>query len=293
MSLERLHGLSAFVRVVEARSFTGAARLLGTTPSAVSKSIARLEARLGVKLVQRTTRAFVLTDEGNAYYNRVASLVRGLEEAAEVLAKPSAAAGRLRVSMPSDLGRSLLGPITATLMPRHPRLSLDVSVSDQHVDLIREGFDLALRAGHPADSGLHARPLAALPLALVASPDYLARHGEPRTVADLAHHQHVRYRLAGQVVPITFADGTRVMPEGVFDSDSGEAMRTAAVNGVGIALLLRATVQADLDAGRLRAVLPDTALRSVPLQVLHGFGRRLPARAKVFIDFVAAQLAGG
>ncbi|MNN24218.1 HTH-type transcriptional regulator DmlR [compost metagenome] len=256
----------------------------------MSKSIARLEARLGVKLFHRSTRACVLTDEGQAYYGRVASLVRGLEEAAEVLGTPSTAVGKLRISMPSDLARSLLGPVTAILMPRHPRLALEVSVSDQHVDLIREGFDLALRAGQVADSGLFAKPLADLPLVLVASPDYLARHGVPRTVADLAAHRHVRYRLAGQVVPIAFADGARVPLEGAFDSDSGEALRTAAVNGLGIAQILRTAVQADLDANRLRVVLPDVALRPVPLQVLHGFGRRLPARAKVFIDFVAAAL---
>ncbi|WP_423193610.1 LysR family transcriptional regulator [Cupriavidus sp. H18C2] len=292
MSMERLHGLSAFVRAVEAGSFTAAARLLGTTPSAVSKSISRLEARLGARLFHRSTRAFVLTDEGNAYYGRVAPLVRGLEEASEVLARPTAAVGRLRVSMPSDLGRTLLGPITATLLPRHPRLSLDVSVTDQHVDLIREGFDLALRAGHPGDSGLYARPLADLPLVLVASPAYLASHGEPRTVADLSRHRHVRYRLAGQPLPITFADGLRLPVDGTFDTDSGEAMRVAAVNGLGIAQLLRTIVQDDLAAGRLRQVLPDAPLRAVPLQVLHGFGRRLPTRARVFVDFVAAELGG-
>lgn len=291
MSIERLHGLSAFVRVVEARSFTAAARLLGTTPSAISKSISRLEGRLGVKLFHRSTRAFALTDEGNAYYSRVAPLVRGLEEASEVLARPSAAAGRLRVSMTSDLSRSLMGPITAKLMPRHPRLSLDIGVSDQHADLIREGFDLALRAGHTTDSGVYARPLGTLPLALVASPAYLATHGQPDSVEDLSHHRHVRYRLAGQVMPITFADGTRIPIEGQFDTDSGDAMRTAAVNGLGIAQLLRHIVQEELDTGRLKVVLPNLALRAVPLQLLHGYGRRLPTRARVFIDFVTEELA--
>lgn len=290
MSLERLHGLSAFVRAVEAASFTAAARTLGTTPSAVSKSVARLEARLGVKLFQRSTRAVVLTEEGRAYYERIASLVRGLEEASDAVAPAATAVGPLRISMPGDLARSLLGPITATLMPRHPRLTLDVSVSDQHVDLIRQGFDLALRVGHAADSGLHARRLADLPLVLVASPGYLARHGVPRTAAELAAHRHVRYRLAGQVVPIAFAKDACPPLDGGFDTDSGEAMRTAALNGLGIAQLLRTTVQRDIDAGTLVVVLPDAPLRPVPLQVLHGFGRRLPARAKVFVDFVAAEV---
>ncbi|RZT39527.1 LysR family transcriptional regulator [Cupriavidus agavae] len=291
MSMERLHGLAAFVRAVEAGSFTAAARLLGTTPSAVSKSMSRLEARLGVRLFQRSTRAFVLTAEGRAYYDRVAPLVRGLEEASEVLAPPSTAAGRLRVSMPGDLGRALLGPITATLMPRHPRLALDISLGDQHVDLVREGFDLALRAGHAADSALHARPLGTLPLVLVAAPAYLAAHGEPASLTDLAGHRHVRYRLRGEVMPLDFAAGPWTPSEGIFDADNGDALRAAALQGLGIAQLLKTTVQADLDAGRLRAVLPQQALRPVPLQILHGFGRRLPLRAKVFVDFLAAELA--
>lgn len=292
MTVERLHGLSAFVRAVEAGSFTAAARILGTTPSAVSKSISRLEARLGVRLFHRSTRAFVLTGEGQAYYTRVAPLVRGLEEASEVLAAPASATGTLRVSMPGDLGRSLLAPVTAKLMPRHPRLVLDVSMGDQHVDLIREGFDLALRAGHVADSGLHARPLADLTLVLVASPAYLATYGEPRTIAEVDAHRHVRYKLRGQILPIAFVGGDHLPAGGSFDTDSGEALRAAALSGLGIAQILQRTVQDDLDAERLRIVLPASQLRPVRLQVLHGFGRRLPARAKVFIDFVEAELSG-
>ncbi|WP_322784933.1 LysR family transcriptional regulator [Cupriavidus cauae] len=294
MSIERLHGLSAFVRAVETGSFTRAARLLGTTPSAISKSVSRLEARLGVKLFHRSTRAFALTDEGTVFYRRVAPLVRGLEEASEGLIAPSemAAAGHLRISMPADLGATLLAAIASKLMPRHPRLSLDVSFSDQHADLIREGFDLAFRAGHAPDSGLHARHLTTLPVVLVASPAYLERCGEPRTAADLLHHRHVRYRLAGQVMPVTLADGTRLQTKGSFDADNGAAMRTAALSGLGIAQLLHVAVQADLDAGRLQRVVPALALRAVPLQVLHGFGRRIPARASVLVDFVAAELAG-
>jgi DNA-binding transcriptional LysR family regulator len=290
MSVEHLHGLAAFVRSVEAGSFTGGARLLGTTPSAVSKSVARLEQRLGVRLFQRSTRAFTLSVEGQAYYERVAPLVKGLDEADEVLAKPATAVGKLRVSLPGDLGRALLVSVTSQLMAYHPGLALDVSISDRHVDLIREGFDLVLRAGEVADSGLHARQLISLPLVLVASPGYLATHGEPRTIADLAAHRHVRYRLGGHVFPITFADGGSLSPEGMFDADSGEAMRIAAVSGLGIAQLLSTTVQADIDAKRLRLVLADVPLRPVPIQVLHGFGRSIPARARIFMDFVEQQL---
>ncbi|CAM4033014.1 LysR family transcriptional regulator [Bordetella muralis] len=291
MTVEHFHGLSAFVRSVEAGSFTGAARLLGTTPSAVSKSIARLEQRLGVRLFQRSTRAFILTGDGQAYYERVAPLVRGLEEADESLKAPNTAAGALRVSMPVDLGRLLLEPITSQLMPQHPALALDVSLSDRYVDLIREGFDLALRVGTIVDSGLYARKLIDLPLVLVASPQYLARHGEPQAVADLGAHRHVRYRLDGQVLPIMLANGERVPIEGTFDADSGQAMRIAAINGQGVTQILKTTVQDDLDSGRLCLVLTHVPLMPVPLQVVHGFGRHLPIRAKILIDFIASHLA--
>jgi DNA-binding transcriptional LysR family regulator len=291
MSVERFSGLPAFVRSVEAGSFTAAARALGTTPSAVSKSVARLEKRLGVTLFQRSTRAFVLTSEGQTYYERVAPLMRGLEEADEVLAAPATAVGTLRVSLPGDLGRTLLDPITRLFMARNPELVLDVSISDRHVDVIREGFDIAIRAGHVVDSGLHAHPMVGLPLVLVASPEYLRGCGTPASIADLSSHRHVRYRLNGRAMPIAFADGTTQAVAGAFDADSGDAMRVAAVNGAGIAQILKTTVQADIDAGRLQIVLPDERLTVVPVQALHAFGRSMPTRARLFIEFVARQLA--
>lgn len=290
MTIEHLHGLSAFVRAVEAGSFTGAAKLLGTTPSAVSKSIARLEARLGVKLIQRSTRAFHPTDDGKAYHARVASLVRGLEEASEVLKTTSAVTGKLRVSMPSDLGRTLLDPITCRLLRQYPGLRLDVSLSDQHADLVREGFDVALRAGHVTQAGFYSRRLAELPLVLVASPDYLARFGVPRNPSELVQHRHVRYLLAGQAVPIMLADGGSLSVDGCFDSDSGEAMKIAALNGLGIAQMLKSAVQPELDADRLRQVLPDSPLRPMPVQAVHTLGRRLPRRARCFLDFIEEEL---
>jgi DNA-binding transcriptional LysR family regulator len=290
MSAENFNGLPAFVRAVETGSFTSAAQSLGTTPSAVSKSIARLEKRLGVRLFQRSTRAFVLSVEGQAYYERVAPLVRGLERADEVLRSPATATGRLRVSLPGELGRLLLDPVTRQLMTKHPELALDVSVSDRHVDLIRDGFDLAIRAGWLGDSGLHAQPLANLPLVLVAAPDYLRQYGTPLSVADLAAHRHVRYRLNGHAYPVVFADETAMAVEGVFDADNGDAMRVAALNGLGIAQILAIAVRDDLAAGRLRIVLPDRALASVPVHALHAFGRNIPMRARVFIDFITAQL---
>ncbi|MBB5418215.1 DNA-binding transcriptional LysR family regulator [Paraburkholderia atlantica] len=292
MSAENFNGLAAFVRAVETGSFTSAAHSLGTTPSAVSKSIARLEKRLGVRLFQRSTRAFLLSVEGQAYYEQVAPLVRGLERADEVLRSPATVSGRLRVSLPGELGRLLLDPVTRHLMTKHPELALDVSVSDRHVDLIRDGFDIAIRAGWLGDSGLHAHTIAELPLVLVAAPDYLREHGTPRRIADLAAHRHVRYRLSGRAYPVIFADGTTVAVDGVFDADSGDAMRVAALNGLGIAQILAIAVRDDLAAGRLCTVLQGHAMASVPVHALHAFGRNIPMRARVFMDFVTAQLVG-
>ena len=282
--------LVAFSTVVEAGSFSAAGRILGTSPSAVSKAIARLEQRFGVRLFQRSTRVLSLTPEGAAYYERIAPLLRALNDASEVMQPDATAQGRLRITAPGDLGRLLMGPIVNRFLPAHPALKLEMRLADRHVDLIREGFDLAIRAGRVADSDLNVRQLAQLPLTLVASPAYLARHGMPRSVADLARHAHVRYLLAGSAFPITFASGEVVRPEGVFDTDDGTALRAAALGGLGIIQILRLAVAEDLAAGRLAEVLPGQALPRVPVSVLHAFGRHAPVRARLFIDFMAGQL---
>lgn len=286
-----MESLSIFVRVVEAGSFTAGARLIGANPSAVSKSMARLERRLGARLFRRSTRAFGLTPEGEAYFERVAPLVRGIEEAQEVLTPRSGASGRLRISMPADFGRFLVEALTTRFRQAHPGVRLDVSLSDAHVDLIREGYDAVLRVGHVADTGLITRPLGALPMVLVASPSYLARRGAPQAREALGEYDHVRYMLAGRPFPIRFADGEEVLPPGVFDTDSGEAMRIAARNGLGIAHLLRASVAEDLERGDLVPVLPDDPLPAAPVQALHAFARNPPARATALFQFLDTEMA--
>lgn len=287
--LDHAAGLSAFIDAVETGSFSAAARRAGTTPSSVSKSIGRLERRLGVRLFVRSTRSVATTVEGAAYFERVAPLLRALAEAQDVV-RTRSAEGRLRVSLPTDLGRLLLDPLTRIFIPRNPGVRLEVDLSDRHVDLVREGYDLALRAGVAPDPDLVARPLGAAPLVLVASPEHLDRHGRPETLADLAAARHVRYRLHGELFPIRFANGVTLRPEGVLDCDSGFALRSAAINGVGVAQLLRWTVDEDLRAGRLEVVMANSPLPIVPLRILHAFGRFQPLRARLFSDFVAEQV---
>ncbi|PTQ11869.1 LysR family transcriptional regulator [Sphingomonas oleivorans] len=290
-NLERTTGLFAFVRTVEAGSFSAAARLAGTTPSAVSKNVERLERRLGVKLFLRSTRSLSLTVEGMAYHERVAPLLRALEDADEVLAGAGQAYGLLKATIPGILGPTLIDALTSAFVARYPEIKLEISISDRHVDLVREGYDVALRAGGSGEGDWIARPLGCLPLVLVASPTYLDRAGQPGSIAELGRGAHIRYLLGARAYPIRFANGETLIPDGVFDTDSGLAMRTAALNGVGIAQLLRIAVEPDLQSGRLVEVMPQEPLAPVPMTALHAFGRVAPLRVRLFTDFIAETLA--
>jgi DNA-binding transcriptional LysR family regulator len=282
--------LVQFVRSVETGSFSAAARAIGTTPSAVSKSVDRLERRLGVKLFLRSTRTLSLTVDGTAYFERVAPLLRALEDAEDALHPAGGERGLLRVSVPNVLAPILVEPLTGDFRARHPRIKLELSVTYRHVDLIREGYDVGLRVGPVGDTEIVARPLGQLPLALVASPAYLARVGRPQTLEALKAASHLRYMLGGRPSGIRFSDGIVLSPDGVFDTDSSFALRIAALNGAGIACMLRSWVEDDLQAGRLEIVLPGEPLENVPVQALHAFGRVLPLRVRLFTDFVAERL---
>lgn len=289
--LEPTTGLHAFVRAAEAGSFSAAARLAGTTPSAVSKSVERLEKRLGVKLFLRSTRSLSLTADGTAYYERVAPLLRSLDDAGDVLDRSGMARGLLRVSLPGVLGPILVEHLTREFVPRFPDIRFEISITDRHVDLVREGFDVALRAGAVANVDWMVRRIATLPFVLVAAPEWLDRAGRPTTREDLSGVAHIRYRLGSHAYPIRFADGAEFPINGVLDTDSGQAMRIAALSGTGVAQLLRLAVAEDLAAGRLVEVLPGDPLATVPIHAAHAFGRLAPLRVQAFIDFLAAILA--
>jgi DNA-binding transcriptional LysR family regulator len=278
------------VRTVDFGSFSSAGRFIGSSPSAVSKSVARLERRLGVRLLQRSTRTLSLTTEGAAYYERVAPLLRAIEDAEDVVQMADDARGLLRVTAPVFLGRTLIGAWSEAFLARHPNIKLELSVTDRHVDLIREGFDVALRVGELPDTELTARKLADLPMVIIASPDYLARRGVPRTVEDLRRHACLRYLLAGRSYPFLFADGTHFTPDGPLDSDDGSTLFHAALHGAGIAQVLRFAAEDDLDAGRLVEILPDLLMPSVPTHAVHAFGRQLPVRARLFMDFLVERM---
>jgi DNA-binding transcriptional LysR family regulator len=288
--VEKTAGLVAFVRTVDTGSFSSAGRFIGSSPSAVSKSVARLERRLGVRLLQRSTRTLSLTTEGAAYYERVAPLLRAIEDAEDIVQMADDARGLLRITAPVFVGRTLVGAWSEAFLAQHPNVKLELAVTDRHVDLIREGFDVAVRIGDLPDTELTARKLANLPMVIIASPDYLSRRGLPRRIEDLRGHSCLRYLLAGRPYPFMFADGSTFTPDGPLDSDDGITLFHAALHGAGIAQVLRFAAADDIAAGRLMEILPDLAMPDIPMHVVHPFGRQLPLRARLFIDFLVERM---
>ncbi|ANH07891.1 LysR family transcriptional regulator [Shinella sp. HZN7] len=287
--LDETSGLMAFVRTVEAGSFTAAARDLGSTPSAISKSVARLEKKIGTRLFLRTTRALTLTQDGQVFFERVGPLLRELDASDEAIRSQGTPSGRLRISMPAELAPLLLPRLFGAFAADYPDLHLDVGLTDRFVNLVREDYDVALRAGAPMQDDLIVRRLADLPMAMVCSPAFLETWGNPETAEALADLPFARYAMNGAVQPVRLADGTAFTPRGRIDCDTGAALIHAARSGLGAAYVLRCLVAHELREGALVSVAPDIALPTLPLSVLHAFGRTVPARVKLFCDFMASE----
>jgi len=282
--------LAAFARAVETGSFSAAARVSGATPSAVSKAVARLERRLGTRLFRRSTRILSLTDEGELYYAHVAPLLRQLADANDLFSGDVAVRGTLRVTMPSVLGHVLVDAIAARFLAEYPSVRLEIGLADRRVDIIAEGYDLALRVGDLPDMSLQRRSLSSLRLCLVASPTYLDEAGRPSNRSDLAGHRHIRYVVGRHAYPLRFSDGEVIKAEASLDLDDGSLMVRAAINGAGIAQILEAAVHSELESGRLEHVLPQEAMLELPAQILHPFEHHVPLRARRFIEFIASEL---
>ncbi|WP_420853714.1 LysR substrate-binding domain-containing protein [Shinella kummerowiae] len=287
--LDETSGLMAFVRTVEAGSFTAAARDLGTTPSAISKSVARLEKKIDTRLFLRTTRALTLTQDGQVFFERVAPLLRELDASDEAIRSEMTPSGRLRISMPAELAPLLLPRLFSAFAVDYPDLHLDVGLTDRFVNIVREDYDLALRAGTPTQDDLIVRRLADLPMVVVSSPAFLETWGNPRTAEALADLPFARYAMSGTVRPVHLADGTAFTPRGRIDCDTGAALIHAAHGGLGAAYVMRCLVADELRAGTLVSVAPDITLPTLPLSVLHAFGRTVPPRVKLFCDFMAGE----
>lgn len=294
--INRSGEIEVFVRVVEAGSFSAAARALRMTPSAVSKLIARLEARLGARLVSRSTRKLLLTPEGAAFYESGLRILADMEAAEREAAAGAAPRGRLRVNTYVPFGVHRLIPLLPRFLERYPEISVDLVLTDSVIDLMAERADVAIRAGPLGESRLVARKLGQSPVVVVAAPSYLEPHGTPLTPADLDTHNRMGFGFVRHIDgwPFLDAQGNAVMipiTGNALVSD-GEAMRLMTLAGVGISRLARWHVAADIAAGRLVPLLEDfnPGDEEATHAVYVGQGRHLPARVRAFLDFLAEMV---
>lgn len=285
--------MEIFARVVTAGSMSAAGREMGLSPAVVSKRLRRLEDRLGTRLLQRTTRQISLTEAGQGFYERVVAILASIEEAETYVSRRSAMArGTLRVSAPTSFGRMHIAPHLSAFLKANPDLAINLELSDEFVDIVGGGFDLAIRIAELTDSSLVARRLAPIHRVLCATPSYLHAHGTPRTIHDLSQHVCLAaanqdpWKLEGPDGPIA------VRASGPIQTNSSEVIREAVINGVGIALRSTWDIGAELRAGKLQVVLPQyRASRHVGVHAVYPSRRFLPAKVRVFIDYLA-QLYG-
>ncbi|MCG6204016.1 LysR family transcriptional regulator [Rhodopseudomonas sp. HC1] len=292
VTIERIR---TFVRVAERGSLSAVARELNVGQSTVTRQLQELEAAIGAALLSRTTRRVTLTEEGSRYYARAVQILRLLEQAGdEALGSSGAPAGTIRMSCTASFGVLHASRLIFAFQDRYPEIGIDLGLTDQRIDLVREGVDLALRLAPLTDSSLKLRPLGQSQRLMVAAPDYLAAHGRPAVPEDLVRHQGIRMvNVAGSDMLIFEGPDQqthRVPFGGRLRVDHGLAAREALIAGRGIAATHRWLVDDLLAAGRLEAILPDYRLPPVPLNLLIVPERADIARVRLLIDFLVEQI---
>lgn len=294
--MDKLAAMSAFTKVVALASYAEAARKLGLTRSAVSKAVSELEADLGARLLDRTTRRVAPTEAGLAYHQRCLAILAEVEEAeAQIARLHDEPKGCLRVNAPMTFGIRCLSGVLADIMARYRDLRIELALSDRTVDPLDEGFDVTVRIGKLLDSSLIARRLGTTRMVLAAAPDYLAAHGRPDTPADLAAHRCLQYGHATTVQKWQLRENGEeiwVPIDAVMSSNNGDTLRDAAVSGAGIARLPTFIVGDDLREGRLEVVLADWSPADLDIHALYAPSRYLPTKTRVFVDVLVERFAG-
>ncbi|SES77420.1 DNA-binding transcriptional regulator, LysR family [Marinobacter segnicrescens] len=296
--LDRFISMRVFVQAATHGSLSAAGRVMDMSPAMATKHMDALEARLGVKLLHRTTRKLTLTDAGTEFLESCRSILQELDEAeAEVSVQRTEAVGRLRMNLPHSFGTRFIAPLLPEFSRRYPGIDVEVGLSDAQHDLIREGWDLGVRIGHLADSSLKARRLGNCQLYVCASPDYLARHGRPRRVADLAEHNCLGYTLSPLQGKGPWAFGRqgdiKVPVHGNLTANNGDALLAAAVGGQGIIYQPDFIVDRAIAKGELVSLELDQPLVELGgLYVMFPPDRRLPAKVRLMIDFLVEQFVG-
>ncbi|MCP3372839.1 LysR family transcriptional regulator [Bradyrhizobium cajani] len=292
--MDQLAAMATFVRAVDAGSLSAAARSLPSSLTSVSRQISALEQHFGTRLLVRTTRQLALTDDGRILYERAKSILGEIREIEEALAgsrrEPT---GRLRVSSPSLMGRMLIAPLLGDFLATFPSLTVELLLVDRHVDLIEEDIHLVLRVGRIADSQLVARKLAEVQMIHCASPDYLARRGEPQVPSDLAQHDCLIFSDAPGIATWRFGPdaktGSRIRISGRLWVNSLDALATAAEAGAGIIRVPSWQVERQLAEGRLRRLLRAHEPAPAPLHALYQPSRLGSAKTRAFIDFLVER----
>ena len=296
IEVNRSGEMEAFVQVVDRGSFSAGARVLGMTPSAISKLIGRLETRLATQLVHRSTRKLQLTPEGRHFYERSVRVLADMDEAERCAAAGATPRGRVSINASVPFGQHVLLPLVPRFLDLHPQVTLDIALTDRIVDLMEERTDVAIRWGELPPSDLVARRLGATGQAIVGSPGYLERYGTPRTPQELEGHNRLGFnyrrsvpdwplRVDGRVIDLPIAGNVRC--------GDGETLRALVTCGVGLARMSLFHIQSDIDAGRLVPVMEEfNPGDEAPIHAVYlGKAGRLPARVRALLDFLVAHVA--
>lgn len=288
--MDRIETMQAFITVADHKGFAPAARKLGLSASAVTRMVAALEERVGARLLQRTTRSVMLTDAGERFLERARRILADVEEAeGAVQAERTQPTGRLVVSAPLGFGRRHVTPLMSTYLKRYPDVAGDLRLSDRMVNLVEEGIDIAVRIGHLPDSSLVARAVGDMRRMVVASPDYLAAHGEPRHPSEIAVHRTVHFGALSAAPDWRFVeDGreVRVACAPRFTTNSADAAIFHVEQGGGLTRVLAYQAAEGLASGRLKAVLVDYEIPPLPIHLVYPTSRLLSAKVRAFVDLV-------
>jgi len=289
--MDKMAEYTVFVRVVEDGGFSAAARALRLTPSAISKQIARLEDRLGVRLINRTTRRLGLTDEGRSFYERCVGILADIDEAEESVTRSTdSPRGKLHINTGVAFGRNQINPLIPAFLEQYPDIEIDITMTDSLSDLVEEGVDVAIRFGFLQDSTLVARHLAYSRRAICASPAYLEKHGVPQTPNDLVNHNCLSFshlpHLNDWVFKVPEGEFS-IRPKGNFAANNGEAIHEMAVNGLGVTRMAEFLVSSDVKSGKLVRVLQDYYRDiDVPIHAIYPTKRHLSAKVRAFVDYL-------
>lgn len=295
IGLERLTGLIAFARTASLGSYSAAARSLSVSPSAVSKSVRRLEDQLGIGLFTRTTRSIALTTEGQELHQRALRLIEAAEEIEQTASSlRSEPVGRLRIAAPLPLGIHVIAPALPRFRARYPDVVIDLRLSDRIVDLVEDGIDIAVRIGELADSRLLSRKLAVQRLCCYAAPAYLAARGQPQRPADLEHHDTValRYQSSGLLMPWPFQTGeriTEIQPDAAITVDASDALIQTLLAGAGIGMTSTLLAEPHVARGTLISVLDAFTVERSPITAIWPESRRSTPSVRAFLDFLQAE----